>query len=105
MSALADQTRPHRVEQSLGSQRSAVWSREAEARGGDPRQWKGDRPALQCRLAVSDSLLQYKPGFKGTYAAGCSHGFAVRADLSDPKQKKGKEDAFRDSVAWVKTHL
>jgi hypothetical protein len=36
---------------------------------------------------------------------GCSHGFAVRGDLSDPKVKAGKEGAFEKSVAFFKKYL
>ncbi|KAJ5769842.1 uncharacterized protein N7511_001893 [Penicillium nucicola] len=37
--------------------------------------------------------------------SGVSHGFAVRADLSDPKQKWAKEQAFGQSVAWFNQYL
>ena len=33
------------------------------------------------------------------------HGFATCADLSVPEQKYGKEDAFKKSIEWFKTHL
>lgn len=37
--------------------------------------------------------------------AGCTHGFATRADLAVPEQKFGKEDAFKESVEWFKKYL
>ena len=48
---------------------------------------------------------QYKAGYKRTYYAGNQHGFAVRCDLSDPKQKAAKEGAFNETVAWIKKYL
>ena len=44
-------------------------------------------------------------GYKRAYFAGCTHGFAVRGDLSNPVVKKGKEDAFENVVHWFKAHL
>jgi hypothetical protein len=38
--------------------------------------------------------------YKRTYYEGCTHGFAVRGDKSDPKVKFGKEDSFKQSVEW-----
>lgn len=32
--------------------------------------------------------------------SGTEHGFAVRANMSDPKQKFGKETAFLQAVRW-----
>ena len=56
----------------------------------------------------ADEILgdgKYKPGYKRTYWPGCTHGFAVRGDLTDPKVKAGKEGAFRSAVTWFKTKL
>ncbi|KAJ9102624.1 hypothetical protein QFC19_004733 [Naganishia cerealis] len=39
-------------------------------------------------------------GYKRVFYEGCSHGFAVRGDKSDPKVKFGKEDAFKQTVNW-----
>ncbi|KAE9409007.1 dienelactone hydrolase endo-1,3,1,4-beta-D-glucanase [Gymnopus androsaceus JB14] len=44
---------------------------------------------------------KFAPGYKREYFDGCTHGFAVRADLSDPKLKAGKEGAFTASVKWL----
>jgi hypothetical protein len=48
---------------------------------------------------------KFAPGFKLTYWDGCTHGFAVRGDLSDPKIKAGKEGAFTATVDWFHSHL
>ncbi|KAJ5935030.1 Dienelactone hydrolase [Penicillium verhagenii] len=37
--------------------------------------------------------------------SGVVHGFAVRADLSDSKQKWAKEQAFCQAVTWFNRHL
>jgi len=58
--------------------------------------------------AQADSILgngKFPPGYVREYWAGCSHGFAVRGDMSDPKVKAGKEGAFEKSVAFFKSHL
>ncbi|KAJ9097241.1 hypothetical protein QFC21_004910 [Naganishia friedmannii] len=41
-------------------------------------------------------------GYKRIYYDGCTHGFAVRGDKSDPKVKFGKEDAFKQTLEWFK---
>ena len=43
--------------------------------------------------------------YKRAYFPGCTHGFAVRGDLSDPNVKKGKEGSFENAVHWFKAHL
>ncbi|KAJ4482065.1 hypothetical protein J3R30DRAFT_3218777, partial [Lentinula aciculospora] len=43
----------------------------------------------------------FSPGYKREYFDGCTHGFAVRGELSDPKIKMGKEIAFKASVEWL----
>jgi len=45
------------------------------------------------------------PAYKRTYWDGCEHGFAVRGDLSDPKQKAAKEGAFEETVEWFAKYL
>ena len=45
------------------------------------------------------------PKYKRTYWPGCSHGFAVRGDLSKPEIKAGKEGAFKASVDWLSAHF
>ncbi|EKM50541.1 uncharacterized protein PHACADRAFT_263879 [Phanerochaete carnosa HHB-10118-sp] len=56
----------------------------------------------------TDELLgngQYKAGYERTYWEGCTHGFAVRGDLSDPKVLAGKEGAFKATCNWFHKHL
>jgi hypothetical protein len=43
---------------------------------------------------------KFAPGYKREYFEGCTHGFAVRGDMSDPKVKAGKEGAFKAAVEW-----
>jgi len=58
--------------------------------------------------AKADEILgggKFAPGFHREYFEGCTHGFAVRGDLSDPKVKAGKEGAFVKSVEWFQKYL
>ncbi|KAJ7851034.1 Alpha/Beta hydrolase protein [Mycena olivaceomarginata] len=60
-------------------------------------------PASQ---AAADKIFAgFAPGYKRPYFAGCTHGFAVRGDLSNPQVKAGKEGAFKESVEWFMEHL
>lgn len=61
-------------------------------------------PAIQ---AIADSILgdgKYKPGYNRTFFTGVGHGFAVRANLSDPVAKAAKEGAFIAAVEWLREH-
>jgi hypothetical protein len=56
----------------------------------------------------ADNILgheKYAPGYKREFFDGCTHGFAVRGDLSDPKVKEGKEGAFKATVEWFFSHF
>ncbi|KAF8056068.1 dienelactone hydrolase endo-1,3,1,4-beta-D-glucanase [Lyophyllum atratum] len=56
----------------------------------------------------ADEILgngKFAPGYKREYFEGCTHGFAVRGDLSDPKVKAGKEGAFKATVEWFLKYL
>jgi len=58
--------------------------------------------------AKADEILgggKFAPGYKREYFEGCSHGFAVRGDISDPKVKAGKEGSFKAAVEWIKEHI
>ncbi|KAH9933399.1 alpha/beta-hydrolase [Fomitopsis serialis] len=56
--------------------------------------------------AKSDEIFKgFAPGYERTYWDGCTHGFAVRGDMSDPKVKAGKEGAFEAAVKFFKKHL
>ncbi|KAI0085737.1 alpha/beta-hydrolase [Irpex rosettiformis] len=57
---------------------------------------------------VADEVLgngQFAPGYERTYWDGCTHGFAVRGDMNNPKIKAGKEGAFLASVKFYKKYL
>ncbi|KAK4054048.1 hypothetical protein OIO90_003693 [Microbotryomycetes sp. JL221] len=54
---------------------------------------------------AQEMLVSHGPGFKQVYYAGNKHGFAVRADISDPIQKQAKEDAFEQTVQWFSKYL
>ncbi|KAH7908400.1 dienelactone hydrolase [Hygrophoropsis aurantiaca] len=67
-----------------------------------------DAPFPPDAQAKADEILgggKFAPGYQREYWDGCSHGFAVRGDLSDPKVKAGKEGAFLKSVEFFKKHL
>lgn len=56
----------------------------------------------------ADEILgggNFAPGYKRAHWEGCTHGFAVRGDMRDPKVKTGKEGAFKESVEWFKKYL
>ncbi|KAJ7697606.1 alpha/beta-hydrolase [Mycena rosella] len=48
---------------------------------------------------------KFAPGYKRAHFEGCTHGFAVRGDISDPMVKAGKEGAFKASVDWFMKYL
>ncbi|KAJ7133258.1 alpha/beta-hydrolase [Mycena epipterygia] len=47
----------------------------------------------------------FAPGYKRVYFEDLAHGFAVKGDMSDPKVKAGKEDAFKGTVEWFLNYL
>ncbi|TEB33081.1 alpha/beta-hydrolase [Coprinellus micaceus] len=56
----------------------------------------------------ADEILgngKFAPGYSREYFGGCTHGFVLKGDLSDPKVKAGKEGAFAAAVAWFKKNL
>ncbi|KAJ7134844.1 alpha/beta-hydrolase [Mycena epipterygia] len=65
----------------------------------------GFTPALALE---TDGVLgdgQYRPGYFRRQFDGVAHGFAVRANASDPVQVAAKQGAFDTSLAWIRTHL
>jgi dienelactone hydrolase len=57
---------------------------------------------------VADDVLgdgKFAPGYKREYFEGCTHGFAVRGDLQDPKVKAGNEGAFKATIEWLIKYL
>ncbi|KAH7926429.1 hypothetical protein BV22DRAFT_1104339 [Leucogyrophana mollusca] len=58
--------------------------------------------------SIQNELLgdgKFAPGYARAHWEGCTHGFAVRGDLSNPLVKAGKEDAFSKSIEFFKKHL
>ncbi|KZT70802.1 chlorocatechol-degradation protein [Daedalea quercina L-15889] len=56
--------------------------------------------------AKADEIFKdFAPGYEKTYWEGCTHGFAVRGDISDPKVKAGKEGVFEATVKFFQKHL
>jgi hypothetical protein len=58
--------------------------------------------------AQADAVLggeKFAPGYKRAHWEGCTHGFAVRADLTNPRVRVGKEGAFRVTVEWFGERL
>ncbi|KAJ6513351.1 alpha/beta-hydrolase [Mycena sanguinolenta] len=59
--------------------------------------------ALQTDTVMDDG--QYPPGYFRRQFDGVAHGFAVRANASDPVQVAAKQGAFNTSLAWFLTKL
>ncbi|KAF8552883.1 alpha/beta-hydrolase [Imleria badia] len=59
--------------------------------------------------AQADTILgggtQTSELYRREYFAGCTHGFAVRGDMSIPVIKAGKEGAFKATVEFLWKHL
>lgn len=49
--------------------------------------------------ALLETGIEYSVALYG----GTQHGFGVRANVSDPRQKFGKEQAFYQAVTWFNT--
>ncbi|KAJ7665611.1 alpha/beta-hydrolase [Mycena rosella] len=60
---------------------------------------------LEVQAKADEILAGFAPGYKREYFEGCTHGFTVRGDLSDPKVKAGKEGAFKSTVEWMIKHI
>ncbi|KAJ5544555.1 hypothetical protein N7535_007047 [Penicillium sp. DV-2018c] len=59
----------------------------------------------QLRHESEDILIKTGQPWQINLYSGTSHGFGVRADLKDPKQKWAKEQAFCQAVVWFNQHL
>ncbi|KAJ6462308.1 alpha/beta-hydrolase [Mycena vulgaris] len=59
--------------------------------------------ALETDAVLGDG--QYRAGYFRRQFDGVAHGFAVRANASDPVQVAAKQGAFDTSLAWIKAHL
>ncbi|KAJ5971684.1 Dienelactone hydrolase [Penicillium vulpinum] len=59
----------------------------------------------QLRHESEEILIKADQPWQINLFSGVNHGFAVRADLSDPKQKWAKEQAFCQAIVWFNEHL
>jgi len=57
------------------------------------------------RSEVEAALGKTSVPWQVSLYSGTSHGFGVRANISDPKQLAGKEEAFLQAVRWFDRHL
>ncbi|KZT70801.1 alpha/beta-hydrolase [Daedalea quercina L-15889] len=60
---------------------------------------------LPLQAKADEILKNFAPGYEKTYWEGCTHGFAVRGDISDPKVKAAKEGVFGTTVKFFQKHL
>lgn len=52
------------------------------------------------RSVLEAMLAETSQPYQLNLYGGTSHGFGVRANVSDPEQKFGKEAAFYQAVRW-----
>ncbi|TFK69294.1 alpha/beta-hydrolase [Pluteus cervinus] len=64
--------------------------------------WFPPESQAKANEILRDSISERK--FLRKHWEGCTHGFAVRGDMNNPKIKAGKEGAFLAVVKWFKTH-
>ncbi|KAF7365719.1 Dienelactone hydrolase endo--beta-D-glucanase [Mycena venus] len=58
--------------------------------------------------AKADEILgngKFAYGYRREYFEGCTHGFAIKADLSDPTARAGKEGSFKACVEWFLKYM
>ncbi|TRM64852.1 Alpha/Beta hydrolase protein [Schizophyllum amplum] len=66
---------------------------------------KAESAASEGKAESAAGEGKFAAAYKRAYWEGCTHGFAVRGDQSDPKVKAGKEGAFKDMVEWMQKYL
>ncbi|KAJ7133121.1 dienelactone hydrolase [Mycena epipterygia] len=59
----------------------------------------------EAQAKADEIFAGFEPGYRREYFEGCTHGFAIRGDLSNPKVKAGKEGAFNATVEWFSKHV
>ncbi|KAI1453743.1 alpha/beta-hydrolase [Annulohypoxylon moriforme] len=59
-----------------------------------------DMTPAERRSAIEALLLETGHPYSLALYGGTQHGFGVRANISDPKQKFGKEEAFFQAIRW-----
>lgn len=52
------------------------------------------------RAQIEALLANTSQPYQVSLYSGTQHGFGVRANVSDPEQKFGKESAFLQAVRW-----
>jgi dienelactone hydrolase len=57
------------------------------------------------RAKTEAILAKTKQPYESRVFGGTNHGFAVRGDMSDPKQKYAKEAAFTQATLWFDEFL
>lgn len=57
------------------------------------------------RAEIEALLAKTGKAFQLSLYGGTSHGFGVRANISDPEQKFGKESAFFQAIRWFDAWL
>ncbi|EIN09462.1 alpha/beta-hydrolase [Punctularia strigosozonata HHB-11173 SS5] len=60
------------------------------------------------KQAKADEIFgdgKFVPGYTRVHWEGCTHGFSIRGDISDPKVKAGKEGAFKAAVDFFIKNL
>ncbi|KAF9485529.1 dienelactone hydrolase endo-1,3,1,4-beta-D-glucanase [Pholiota conissans] len=55
---------------------------------------------LEASAKADELFANFAPGYKREYFEGLTHGFAVRGNMAEPKEKAGKEGAFKAAVEW-----
>lgn len=59
----------------------------------------------ELRQKTETKLAETKATYQINLFGGMEHGFAVRGDMKDPKQKFAKEQAFYQAIAWFREYL
>lgn len=57
------------------------------------------------RYQTEAKLTELKATYQINLFGGVEHGFSVRGDMKDPKQKFAKEEAFRNALVWFNQYL
>ena len=55
---------------------------------------------LEASAKADEVFANFAPGYKREYFEGLTHGFAVRGNMAEPKEKAAKEGAFKAAVEW-----
>lgn len=61
--------------------------------------------STELRHKTEAILIENKATYQLNLFGGMEHGFSVRGEMKDPKQKFAKEQAFYQAVAWFREYL